>query len=145
MQIKAAESATLTVSDPEQVEIAWDVAFSVAEQTAVAARLEQEGSAPEPELSMRLWRAERQHQANILRCIFGIPFHPVTADPSLLTSTALTLANGIYDDRAFDRLPILADALEEAGCTDREILGHLRGPGPHVRGCWCVDLLLGKS
>jgi hypothetical protein len=51
----------------------------------------------------------------------------------------------IYADRAFDRLPLLADALEDAGCTDDELLGHLRAPGPHVRGCWAVDLVLGKS
>jgi hypothetical protein len=54
------------------------------------------------------------------------------------------LAASIYEQRAFDRLPVLADALEEAGCTDADILGHLRGPGPHVRGCWAVDLILGK-
>jgi hypothetical protein len=55
------------------------------------------------------------------------------------------LAHGIYDQRAFDDLPILADALEEAGCQDADILGHCRQPGPHVLGCWAVDLLLGKS
>jgi hypothetical protein len=55
------------------------------------------------------------------------------------------LAQAVYDKRAFERLPDLADALEEAGCTDAEVLGHLRGPGPHVLGCWLVDLLLGKS
>ncbi len=55
------------------------------------------------------------------------------------------LARSIYDDRAFDRLPVLADALEDAGCTDAAILDHCRGPGPHVRGCWVVDLILGKS
>jgi hypothetical protein len=55
------------------------------------------------------------------------------------------LARGIYDDRAFDRLPILADALEDAGCHDTAILDHCRQPGPHVRGCWVVDLLLGKE
>jgi hypothetical protein len=54
------------------------------------------------------------------------------------------LARGIYHERAFDRLPVLADALEEAGCTDETLLGHLRGPGPHVLGCWAVDLILGK-
>jgi hypothetical protein len=54
------------------------------------------------------------------------------------------LAKSIYDDRAFDHLPILADALEDAGCTDAAILEHCRGPGPHVRGCWVVDLILGK-
>jgi hypothetical protein len=55
------------------------------------------------------------------------------------------LAQAIYDDRAFDRLPVLADALEDAGCTDPDFLGHLRGPGPHVRGCHIVDLLLGRE
>ena len=55
------------------------------------------------------------------------------------------LAQAIYDDRAFDRLPILADALEEAGCDNADILNHCRQPGEHVRGCWVVDLLLNKS
>ena len=55
------------------------------------------------------------------------------------------IARHIYDDRAFHDLPILADALEDAGCADAAILDHCRGPGPHVRGCWAVDLLLGKS
>ena len=54
-------------------------------------------------------------------------------------------AQAIYDDRDFDRLPILADALEEAGCTNADILAHCRQPGEHVRGCWVVDLLLGKE
>ena len=55
------------------------------------------------------------------------------------------LAGAIYDERAFDRLPVLGDALEDAGCADAAILAHCRGPGEHVRGCWVVDLLLGKS
>ena len=54
------------------------------------------------------------------------------------------LAQAIHEDRAFDRLPILGDALEDAGCLDAELLSHLRSPGPHVRGCWAVDLILGK-
>jgi hypothetical protein len=58
---------------------------------------------------------------------------------------AARLALDVYRDRAFDRLPILADALEDAGCTNSEVLGHLRGPGPHVRGCWAVDLVLGRG
>jgi hypothetical protein len=60
------------------------------------------------------------------------------------SSTAAALAAGIYADRAFDRLPILADALEEAGCDNAEVLAHCRGDGPHCRGCWVVDLVLGK-
>jgi hypothetical protein len=59
--------------------------------------------------------------------------------------TMQRLAQGIYDLRVFDRLPLLADALEDAGCTDADLLGHLRGPGPHVRGCWALDLILAKS
>jgi hypothetical protein len=61
----------------------------------------------------------------------------VSERPLSHTSTSQTTA--------FDRLPVLADALEEAGCTNADILDHLRGPGPHARGCWAVDLLLGKS
>ena len=55
------------------------------------------------------------------------------------------LVQAISAHHAFDRLPVLADALEDAGCTDRAVLDHLRGPGPHVRGCWVLDLLLGKQ
>src|SRR5262249_55224546 len=83
--------------------------------------------------------------ASLFRGIFGNPFRPVTIDPSSLTSTVVGLAGGIYADRAFDRLPILADALQDAGCDNANVLDHCRGPGPHVRGCWVVDLLLGKA
>ena len=76
---------------------------------------------------------------------FGDPRGPVARDPSWLTETVLALAQGIYVERAFDRLPILADALEDAGCDNADVLGHCRGPGPHVRGCWVIDLLLGKE
>ena len=62
-----------------------------------------------------------------------------------LTSTVEQLAESIYADRAFDRLPILADALEDAGCTNADILNHCRQPGEHVRGCWVIDLLTGRS
>jgi hypothetical protein len=62
-----------------------------------------------------------------------------------ISSSVISLAKAAYTDRAFDRLPILADALEEAGCTDAEVLAHCRGEGPHVRGCWVVDLILGKE
>ena len=77
--------------------------------------------------------------------IFGNPFRPVVIEPAWLSSTAVGLARGIYDDRAFDRLPILADALQDAGCENADILDHCRGDGPHVRGCWVVDLVLGKA
>jgi hypothetical protein len=91
--------------------------------------------------------AEERVQTDLLRCIFGNPFRPTNVDASWLAwngGTVANLARGIYDDRAFDRMPVLADALEEAGCTDAGILDHCRQPGPHVRGCWVVDLLLGR-
>jgi hypothetical protein len=84
-------------------------------------------------------------QCDLLREMFGNPIHPATTDPSWLTTAVVGMATAIYADRTFDRLPILADALEEAGCTNAGILGHCRGLGPHVRGCWVVDLLLGKE
>lgn len=83
--------------------------------------------------------------ADGVREIFGNPFRPVTLDPSSLTPTVVQLAQTIYNDRTFDRLPTLADALVQAGCDNDELLGHCRGPGPHVRGCWVVDLVLGKE
>jgi hypothetical protein len=85
------------------------------------------------------------HYTHLLRDFFGNPFRPVTAHPSWLTSTVVSLAEGIYAERAFDRLPILADALQDAGCENADILTHCRSDGPHVRGCWVVDLLLGKA
>lgn len=90
--------------------------------------------------------AEERSQCDLLRDIFGAqPFRPLRVKPEWLSADTLALATAIYSDRAFDRMPILADALEEAGCDDRDVLAHCRGDGPHVRGCWVVDLLLGKS
>ena len=84
-------------------------------------------------------------QVRLLRDIIGNPFRPVAIDPAWLTANVLDLARTIYAERAFDRLPILADALMDAGCDDPLILDHCRSSGPHVRGCWVVDLLLGKA
>ena len=82
----------------------------------------------------------------MFRDVFGPRlFRPVAADPAWLSPAAVSIAAGIYEHRAFDRLPVLADALEEAGCADADVLLHCRTPGEHVRGCWVVDLVLGKS
>jgi hypothetical protein len=81
----------------------------------------------------------------LLLCIFGNPFRPAALEPSCRTALIEQMARGIYDDRRFEDLPILADALEEAGCTSRDVLDHCRSPGPHVRGCWAVDLILNKG
>jgi hypothetical protein len=90
---------------------------------------------------------ERREQAALIRCIFGNPFRPVAVAPAWLAwgdGTVPKLAAGIYAERAFDRAPILADALEDAGCAEGSILSHLRGSGTHARGCWVIDLILGK-
>jgi hypothetical protein len=84
-------------------------------------------------------------QATILRDIFGNPFRPATLDPTWRTQTAVLLARGMYESRDFGAIPILADALQDAGCDSDDVLNHCRGPGPHVRGCWVVDLVLGKT
>jgi hypothetical protein len=83
--------------------------------------------------------------AALLRDIMGNPFHSVAFDPSWLTPGVARLAQTIYDARAFDRMPDVADGLDEAGCTNQDILDHCRSGGEHARGCWVVDLLLGKS
>ncbi len=103
--------------------------------------------------SLKLFsRREEAFQAQLLRDIVGSPFQPVTIDPAWLTRTVVALAKKAYEKRLsssgeleLERLAILADALEDAGCTDARLLEHLRGPGPHVRGCWAVDLLLGQA
>jgi hypothetical protein len=95
---------------------------------------------------------EEAHQFAILRDICANPFRPVTIDPDWLTQTVTSLATAAYNERILPsgeldtaRLGVLADTLEEAGCQDADILGHLRSPGPHVWGCWAVELVLGKE
>ena len=100
----------------------------------------------------RIAPREAAAQAGLLRCVFGNPLRRVAVNPSWLTPNAIPLAQAAYEHRDLPagtldpaRLAVLADALEEAGCTDPEILSHCRGPGPHVRGCFPLDALLGKS
>lgn len=96
-----------------------------------------EGTAPHP--------AAPPVQATLLRDIYGNPFRPIAFDPRWRTADVRGLAEGIYSDRAFDRLPILADALMDAGCAGEQVIGHCRSEGLHMRGCWVVDLALGKE
>jgi hypothetical protein len=90
-------------------------------------------------------QTQRQIQADLLRCIFGNPFRPVAFDPRWRTADVLGVARGVYDERAFGRLPVLMDALLDAGCDNADVLEHCRSEGPHARGCWVVDLVLGKT
>jgi hypothetical protein len=95
---------------------------------------------------------ELRNRACLLREVVGAPFRPARLAPGCLTSTAVYLAHAAYDARELPggevesaRLGVLADALEEAGCAEEAILSHLRSPGPHVRGCWALDLILDKQ
>jgi hypothetical protein len=97
----------------------------------------------------RGWRTEQDEEAvqcRLLRDVAGPPFRPVTVEPAWRVyndGAASQMARWIHEQRDFDSLPILGDALEEAGCADEVILEHCRGGGEHVRGCWVVDLVLG--
>ncbi len=107
-------------------------------RTAEARAAEKQPAAPSPALS----------QCELLRDIIGNPFRPVRADPAWLRwsdGTVMKMARALYEERGFERLPVLADALEDAGCAEEALLAHLRGPGPHARGCWALDLLRGEG
>ncbi len=84
-------------------------------------------------------------EMSLLYDIFGNPFTPVSFDCEWRTSTVVSLAKGMYESRDFCAMPVLADALQDAGCERAEFLDHCRGTGPHVRGCWVVDLVLRKA
>ena len=89
--------------------------------------------------------AEKACQCALLREIFGNPFQRVRINNAWLTSTVVSLAQQMYDTRDFSAMPILADALMDASCDNETILTHCRGPGPHVRGCWAIDLLTNRE
>jgi hypothetical protein len=113
---------------------------AMAVSVAVKYRARQGRGAPRP-----LARQERAAQCDLLRDVFGNPFRPAANDNSWRTADTVGLARAIYEDRAFDRLPLLADALMDAGCDDEVVVAHCRDRGPHVCGCWVVDWVLGKD
>jgi hypothetical protein len=134
------DSAQLVVMAASRKQIA---AFWVALLAAGA----RDGSAITPSYTRSL--KSSTEQSGHLRDIFGNPFRPLpNLDPTLFTWNDATIpkpAQGIYDNRNFTDLPILADALEEAGCDNADLLNHCRQPGEHVRGCWALDLVLGRQ
>jgi hypothetical protein len=92
------------------------------------------------------FKTEGRAQCDLLRDVIGNPFRPVAFDSAWRTSTAVSLARGMYESRDFGAMPILADALQDAGCDSEDVLDHCRDPkATHVRGCWVVDLVLGKQ
>ncbi len=112
---------------------------SAARASLRAELLEQEASSSQP----------KSQQCHLVREIFGNPFRPSSPLSAAVLAwsggTVAKLVQSIYEKRAYDRLLILADALEEAGCTEAAILNHCRQPGEHARGCWVLDLLLKKT
>jgi hypothetical protein len=96
-------------------------------------------------LLYRLSALEPSQLSDVVRDIFVNPFRPTTLSSSWRTDTAVSLARQMYDAREFSAMPILADALQDAGCDSDDVLNYCREPGPHVRGCWVVDLVLGKE
>lgn len=88
---------------------------------------------------------EYRAQSDLLREVIGNPFRAVVPDPRWLSSTVMLLARSIYEEKAFDRLPILADALQGSDCRNPDVLNHCHSGCLHVSGCWVVDLILGKQ
>jgi hypothetical protein len=111
-----------------------------------AARTEENANGAAVEVERATRAAETACQCHLARCVAGFPpFHSARISPSWRTDTVLALARQMYDAREFSAMPILADALQDAGCDNEDVLAHCRGPGPHVRGCWVVDFVLGKA
>jgi hypothetical protein len=134
------------IADRIQTAYRWLV-FGIAR----AARLANAGARARSRPTRRIKRMkieERRYQRGLIRDVFGNPFRTPRLDPHWLTANdgaAHALASAIDAEQDFRRLPILADALEDAGCTDADVLAHCRAGGTHVRGCWVIDLVLGRS
>jgi hypothetical protein len=155
----AANSACLILSDPLMA--AEYVSNLTASAVGLPARrgrdyiceVEEFASMTDDERYLAIWApkaklariAELESQAALLRDIVYNLFCTVSIDYSWFTSTALALAQQMYESRDFSAMPILADALQDAGCDNEEILQHCRGENIHVRGCWVVDLLTGRT
>jgi hypothetical protein len=127
------------------VPAAWDAATWTLRDCADTAWLLARDSNPFDNKKSASYTGEQRWQAGLVREIFGNPFRVVTFASAWRSSDVLALAKGIYEEHAFERMPILADALQEAGCDNDVILNHCRGQGPHVRGCWVIDLILGET
>ena len=127
----------------------WDAAKEVAGHVVNLRLVSLLGGSYLPELTeewRKQWAIEYPRLCEFVREVFGNPFRHVELDPAWLTSTVTALAAGMYESRDFSAMPILADALQDAGCENADVLGHCRDPNAtHVRGCWVVDLVLGKE
>ena len=161
VELARARNKALAASDRGANRAAW-AAYSAANVKA-SGPLENVFAAASPALArlalekvntgrVAVWEAVQtasaRDQVALVREVFGNPFRPAVIKPRWLAwagGLVVQFAEGVYEDRAFDRMPVLGDALEEAGCNDEAVLRHCREGGEHVRGCWVLDLLLGKS
>jgi hypothetical protein len=154
----AAEAAAANATYPDAADGAvratlWALdAAAGAAADAVADPPGSEDAAREGDRWFRIFQAvrvaEKEAQCRLLRCLVGNPFHPVSASAAWRAwrgGTVVRLAGQMYEARRFADLPVLADALEEAGCADAELLAHCRSGEEHARGCWALDLVLGKQ
>jgi hypothetical protein len=144
----ATVAARSLAADGQEIDRAWEHTFREAWArgcVSIEARMLADAQAPANWLAerRRSMRQEERGQTDLLRDIFGNPFHPVSIDPRWLTTNVIDLVCVIYEERAFERLPILADALMDAGCDNDDIIKHCREQRRvHVRGCCVIDLLL---
>jgi len=130
----ARNSAVLSVAADAAGAVAWDE------------RWQRSGQAAAELAFTETLASEEKAQRMLARDIVGpLPFRPVRLDRTRLTSTVEMIAESIYREGDFAKAPILADALEDAGCDNADILNHSRQPGEHVRGCWVIDSILGKE
>jgi hypothetical protein len=139
------ETAARMSSDGEGASGAWASSLYFQARMLEAAA----GAVRAIQLAFRRWYVHAPHLCAFLRDIVGNPFrHPPLVHPDWLAwadGTVPRIAKEIYHERSFASLPVLADALEDAGCPTHTILSHLRSPGPHVRECWALDLILRKQ
>jgi hypothetical protein len=136
-------NAAMPAAEVSRIEFSFNILMGAMD---IAALVPADVAGSSDEIDPGTWESERIAQAWLLRDIFGNPFRPVSFDPSWRTSTVTILAQTMYDSRDFSAIPILADALEDAGCANEEILTHCRDPEHvHTRGCWVTDGCLGKG
>jgi hypothetical protein len=143
MDNRNADWCRYALSDRTPAEFASQAAAILAERDAASAACLHNTAALA--IGKENMAEEAAVHAELFRDIFGNPFRKVEWEKRWNTSAVKQLARTMYESRDFAAMPVLADALQEAGCDNADVLGHCRGDGPHVRGCWVVDLVLGKA